>query len=57
MSGEGPLAGDYILVDTQESGCGDGCAYNRIGEDEENKYCFVKEDGLYTVDSCEQVGR
>merc|ERR1719317_98267 len=55
VSGDGPLAGDFILVDTEEPKCVDGCAYNRLGEDEENKYCFVKEDGLYTVEECEQV--
>ena len=56
VSGTGPLTGDYILIDTEESKCGDGCAYNRLGEPEENRYCFVKEDGLYTVEECEQVG-
>ena len=57
MSGDGPLAGDYILVDTQEFNCADGCAYNRLGEGEEDKYCFKIDYTPYTVEECEQVGR
>ena len=57
MSGNGPLTGDYILIDTQELNCPDGCAYNRLGEDEESKYCFRMDHTLYTVEECEQVGR
>ena len=42
-------------MDTQESQCGDGCAYSRQGESGD-RYCFVKEMGLYTSFECEEVG-
>ena len=61
VSGDGPLTGDYVLVDTQvdtqEFNCKDGCVYNRLGEDDENKYCFRMNYTPYTVEACEQVGR
>ena len=61
VSGDGPLTGDYVLVDTQpdiqEFDCMDGCVYNRVGEDEETKYCFRIDYTPYTVEACEQVGR
>jgi len=61
VSGDGPLTGDYVLVDTeldtQEFNCMDGCVYNRVGEDEETKYCFRIDYTPYTVEACEQVGR
>ena len=61
VSGDGPLTGDYVLVDsqvdTQEFNCVDGCVYNRVGEDQETKYCFRIDYTPYTVEACEQVGR
>merc|ERR1711892_215622 len=54
VSGSGPLTGEYYLMDTQETQCGDGCAYSRQGESGD-RYCFVKEMGLYTSSECEET--
>merc|ERR1711936_1206946 len=55
VSGPGPLAGEYYLLDTEEPLCGDGCVYTREGHSPQERYCFVKELSVYNVSYCEEI--
>lgn len=57
VSGSGPLAGEYFLVEgkNQESLCLNNCVYMKKGDDDEDWYCFIKQDGPYTTTDCEKI--
>ena len=57
VSGSGPLTGKYFLVEgeNQESLCTNHCVYMKKGDDDEDRYCFVIQDGPYTTTECDKV--